>query len=97
MASSARVQRHRQKIGPSIRRVEVLASIEDAARIRKIARVLRENDGKSTVLRQILDQETKPFKSAYDAFAEIRALWPEGEKLDLSRDDLLPDRDFSFD
>ncbi len=97
MASSARVQRHRQKNGNSVRRVEVLASIEDAARIRKIALVLRGNDDKSAMLRQILDQETKPFKSAYEAFEEIRALWPKGEKLDLSRDDLLPDRDFSFD
>jgi translation initiation factor 2 alpha subunit (eIF-2alpha) len=97
MASSARVQRHRQKIGTSVRRVEVLASMEDAARIRKIARLLRENDNKSAVLRQMLDQETKPFKSAYEAFEDIRALWPEGEKLNLSRDDLLPDRDFSFD
>jgi hypothetical protein len=96
MTSSARVKRHRDSKHMAVRRVEVTVAPKDAARIKQAAGLLRRNDQVAEKIRQFLDSVDTAPKTALDLFKPLWALYPPGPPLDLSRDDMAPDRDFEL-
>jgi len=99
MTSTARVKKHRASLGQGQRRVEVIVPTPDAEFVKTVAKILRTDPKKSAELRALAIETPKPkdARTAADVFAEIRKIYPPGPPLEFDRDDLLPDRDFSFD
>jgi hypothetical protein len=97
MTTPDRLKRHRARAASKgVRRIEVAVNAGDAPIIRRAAEILRGRGEAADALRRVVREAGEPGPSALAVLEDLRRHAPEGPGLDLSRNDLAPDRDFSF-